>query len=88
MPTDGLAARSSAHLRDLYAAGQPAFGLWSIRADPIVAELLAGMPFDYTSGASGVVVPMVNDAEEAHRAASACRYPPIGIRSWGPRWGT
>jgi 4-hydroxy-2-oxoheptanedioate aldolase len=37
-------------------------------------------------GASGVVVPMVNNAEEARRAAAACRFPPTGERSWGPMW--
>jgi len=36
------------------------------------------------SGAAGVVVPMVSDAEQAKRAAGACRYPPDGYRSWGP----
>ncbi len=35
-------------------------------------------------GACGVVVPLVGSAEEAARAAGACRYPPAGIRSWGP----
>jgi 4-hydroxy-2-oxoheptanedioate aldolase len=38
-------------------------------------------------GAAGVVVPMVNSADEAARAASASRFPPTGIRSWGPMWG-
>ena len=36
------------------------------------------------AGAQGVIVPMVNSAEEAQRAAGACRYPPQGYRSWGP----
>jgi 4-hydroxy-2-oxoheptanedioate aldolase len=36
------------------------------------------------AGASGVVVPLVNNGEEAARAVSACRYPPHGIRSSGP----
>ena len=36
------------------------------------------------AGASGVVVPLVNSVEEASRAAEACRYPPLGNRSWGP----
>jgi 4-hydroxy-2-oxoheptanedioate aldolase len=31
-----------------------------------------------------VVVPLVNDREEAAKAAGACRYPPLGYRSWGP----
>ncbi|MBX7111929.1 MAG: 2,4-dihydroxyhept-2-ene-1,7-dioic acid aldolase [Dehalococcoidia bacterium] len=36
------------------------------------------------AGASGVVVPLVNNGEEAARAVAACRYPPLGIRSSGP----
>lgn len=36
------------------------------------------------AGAYGVVVPMVNNREEALRAAEACRYPPRGNRSFGP----
>ena len=34
-------------------------------------------------GAAGVLVPMVNTAAEAAAAASATRYPPDGIRSYG-----
>ena len=34
-------------------------------------------------GAAGVLVPMVNTAEDAAAAASAMRYPPEGIRSYG-----
>ncbi len=36
------------------------------------------------AGAYGVVVPLVNNAEEAARAVAACRYPPKGMRSFGP----
>lgn len=36
------------------------------------------------AGAQGVIVPMVNSADEARRAIGACRYPPAGYRSWGP----
>jgi 4-hydroxy-2-oxoheptanedioate aldolase len=36
------------------------------------------------AGATGVIVPMVNSADEARAAVSACRYPPDGTRSWGP----
>ncbi|MCB1675549.1 MAG: hypothetical protein KDI01_04625 [Halioglobus sp.] len=36
------------------------------------------------AGAQGVIVPMVNTAEEALRAVAACRYPPDGNRSCGP----
>jgi 4-hydroxy-2-oxoheptanedioate aldolase len=36
------------------------------------------------AGAYGVVVPLVNNADEAERAVGACRYPPRGFRSSGP----
>src|SRR5215831_4319981 len=36
-------------------------------------------------GMLGIVVPMVHTVEDAQAAASACRYPPQGTRSWG--WG-
>ncbi len=36
------------------------------------------------AGAHGVIVPLVNNAEEAAKAARACRYPPIGMRSSPP----
>jgi 4-hydroxy-2-oxoheptanedioate aldolase len=35
-------------------------------------------------GAYGIIVPLVNNAEEAAAAVAACRYPPVGIRSSGP----
>jgi 4-hydroxy-2-oxoheptanedioate aldolase len=37
------------------------------------------------AGALGVVIPMVNSVEEAERAVAACRYAPVGARSFGPR---
>src|SRR5918997_1300637 len=36
------------------------------------------------AGAWGVIVPLVNNAEDAARAVAACRYPPRGVRSYGP----
>jgi 4-hydroxy-2-oxoheptanedioate aldolase len=36
------------------------------------------------AGAQGVLIPMVNSPEEAEQAVASCRYPPDGIRSWGP----
>lgn len=36
-------------------------------------------------GALGIIVPMVDTAEQARAAADACRFPPVGARSWG--WG-
>lgn len=35
-------------------------------------------------GADGVIVPMVNTADEAAAAVAACRYAPAGVRSFGP----
>lgn len=36
------------------------------------------------AGSQGVVVPLVNNRKEAAAAVAACRYPPKGIRSYGP----
>ncbi|HYP44062.1 MAG TPA: aldolase/citrate lyase family protein [Propionibacteriaceae bacterium] len=36
------------------------------------------------AGAAGVIVPLVSTAEEAAAAVAAARYPPAGIRSYGP----
>ena len=35
-------------------------------------------------GAYGIIVPLINSAEEAAAAVAACRYPPLGVRSFGP----
>jgi len=36
-------------------------------------------------GAQGILCPFVNTGEEARRLVEACRYPPVGIRGYGPR---
>jgi len=36
------------------------------------------------AGAMGVIIPMVNSADQARAAVAACRYPPAGARSYGP----
>ncbi len=36
------------------------------------------------AGALGIVVPLVNSADEAKAVVRACRYPPEGARSFGP----
>lgn len=41
-----------------------------------------GKVLDY--GAQGVIVPMVNTAEQAAACVAAARYAPVGGRSWGP----
>ncbi len=36
------------------------------------------------AGAYGIICPMINNAEEAQRLVDACRYAPLGSRSFGP----
>jgi len=38
-------------------------------------------------GAWGVIAPMLDGPEDAERLVSACRYPPLGGRSYGPTRG-
>lgn len=128
---DERISRGSRHLRALWGADSPAYGVWSNTADPVVNELLGSIGFDYVCvdlqhgfatavdlpgvlgglrqggaaplvrvpwnepaaimraldlGAAGVIVPMVNSAADAERAVAACRYAPLGERSWGPTW--
>ena len=36
------------------------------------------------AGAQGIIVPKVSSADDARRAVGWAKYPPLGIRSWGP----
>jgi 4-hydroxy-2-oxoheptanedioate aldolase len=36
------------------------------------------------AGAAGVIMPMINSADDARRLVNAAKYPPLGERSWGP----
>jgi 4-hydroxy-2-oxoheptanedioate aldolase len=36
------------------------------------------------AGADGIIVPMVSTAQQAREAVAAIRYPPAGVRSFGP----
>ena len=36
------------------------------------------------AGAYGVICPMINNRTQAEALVSACKYPPVGIRSFGP----
>jgi 4-hydroxy-2-oxoheptanedioate aldolase len=36
------------------------------------------------AGAMGIIIPMVNSVDEARAAVVACRYAPVGARSYGP----
>lgn len=47
----------------------------------------AGIGRALDAGAHGVIVPMVDTAEQAASCVAACRYPPQGIRSCGPLRG-
>mgnify|MGYP001190707034 CR=1 FL=1 len=35
-------------------------------------------------GASGIICPMINNRAQAEKFVSFCRYPPLGMRSFGP----
>ena len=35
-------------------------------------------------GAEGIIMPMINTAEDAKRFVGAAKFPPVGERSWGP----
>ena len=62
----------------------------AIRAEGAAAitRVLSNDPFlimkALDAGARGVIVPLIGSAEEAARAVAACRYPPQGMRSYGP----
>ncbi len=75
-----------------------AFGLESLQRvlialNPTELAVLVRVPSNnHTSigqvldlGAAGVIVPMVNTRHDAVAAVAAAKYPPDGIRSWGPR---
>ena len=53
-----------------------------------ITRVLSNDPFlimkALDAGSWGVIVPLVSSPEDAARAVSACRYPPQGIRSFGP----
>src|SRR5712692_9942330 len=39
-------------------------------------------------GSPGIICPFINNGEEALRLVQICRYPPAGIRGYGPRRGS
>ena len=67
-------------LQAIHAGGKPSF----VRVpgdDPIWIKRVLG------AGAGGIIVPMVNSAEQARQVVSASRFPPTGRRSVGlGRW--
>lgn len=50
----------------------------------VAANDAAAVGHALDAGAGGVIVPLVSSAEEAAAAVAAARYPPEGIRSYGP----
>lgn len=44
----------------------------------------AGIGRALDAGAAGIIVPLVNSAEDAAAAVAAAKYPPEGVRSYGP----
>lgn len=49
---------------------------------PIGSDAMVGLAPDV--GALGVICPMINSGQEAAWFARACKYPPLGQRSWAP----
>jgi len=71
---------------DLDMAAQVSSAALGVGITPVVR--VAGLEHWHASrvldnGAQGIVFPHVDNAEQAQRAANACRYPPIGKRSMG-----
>lgn len=75
------------------------FGLDDVRLLPVLARQRCCMPLVRVAGldpnlikkaldlgASGVMIPQVNNAAEAALAVRACKYPPEGIRGVSPLW--
>lgn len=60
-------------------AGGRSVGLVRVEANDATA---IGRALD--AGAGGVIVPLVNTAEDAAAAVAAAHYPPSGVRSYGP----
>ncbi len=58
-------------------AGKPAMARIPVGEFQTASKLL-------DAGASAIIAPMINTAEDARRFASFMKFPPIGERSWGP----
>jgi 2-keto-3-deoxy-L-rhamnonate aldolase RhmA len=120
----------STSLKERIRNGQPTFGAWLTIPSLDVAEIMAGLGYDWVMidaehapfdlgtlqtalaafngsktvplvrvasqdpmlikqaldlGAEGVVVPQIENADEAKHAVAATKYPPEGTRGFGPR---
>ncbi len=68
----------SGHLLAARAAGVPALVRVSAAGTPFIKLVV-------DAGAEGVIVPQVRTPAEVKAAVSDCRYPPLGVRGFGPR---
>lgn len=50
-------------------------------SDPVAIKPIADL------NPAGIIVPQISNVAEAARAVAACRYPPYGVRGFGPRRG-
>ena len=67
-----------AHVTAINGAGAGAFVRAAVN-DPAIIKPILEM------GPNGIIVPMVNSADEAAAFIATCTYPPKGIRGFGPR---
>ncbi len=68
------AAAAVSHVR---VAGKPALARIPVGDFASASRLL-------DAGASGIIAPMINSAEDAKNLVKTTKYPPVGERSWGP----
>jgi len=73
--------------RDMVAMVQAvnATGAYAIVRPPL--EGFGMVPRALDVGASGIICPMINNAEDARHLVAAAKFPPIGSRSWGAYLG-
>lgn len=68
-------------IRGLQAIDAAGAGVGIVRVPSAEA---AGIGRALDAGAAGIIVPLVNTADDAAAAVAAAKYPPQGIRSYGP----
>ena len=59
-------------------------GSWTVGLVRVEANNATPIGRALDAGAAGVIVPLIDTAEDAANAVRAARYPPSGIRSYGP----
>ncbi|GAA4428552.1 aldolase/citrate lyase family protein [Georgenia halophila] len=74
----------SGMLADLMAVDAGAQKTGTVGLVRVRANTPADIGVALDAGASGVIVPMINSAEEAKAAVASAMYPPFGERSFGP----